>query len=406
MTIIAVTGSVGLEAYHTSAAAAAKCATSLAAVGMPRRSSTKETAARLKAITIGSQSCAAPNQTDMAAPRKTAIPPVRGTGRSCKERSLGVSSTRVLKRDRSRRRTTHATANDRIPSPANIPGILAAQVPIRRRAQVLLERDLRVPAQLTANEAVVCLERGSNLQWKPSSRKWKQSRGAAKRPAYLATKLRGGKRWPVRDEKCSGRVALAAAENRVGEIGYKNKATAVRYRRYRQWNPASDRFHQQKKIRLHARPIHERRTQYRQMQPRDGTQRFLGPRLRIAIGIPRRDWRSLTKRRIRFLAVDFDRTYENHARAYGRSRSANALRKVNIHAPQVLRSGCTSVRNRRQVNDGGHTIKDTEIGGEPKINRHQFVAGGGEHRANRFADESGSSGDRNLHPTKASEAPV
>ena len=48
------------------------------------------------------------------------MPPVRGTGRSCSERSFGWSSAKRPKRESSTRAARNATTNERTAAPANI----------------------------------------------------------------------------------------------------------------------------------------------------------------------------------------------------------------------------------------------------------------------------------------------
>src|SRR5262245_58553729 len=163
-------------------------------VGRPSRSSLNESTASSSASATGSSSGAAPKPRETAAPSSTAMPPVRGTGRSCSERAFGRSSANAPKRDSSTRTATNATTNDRAPDTAGIAGILASAVPLRRGAQSLLEGERRTPAELTPDRASVGLERpGELLQRQPARRERQQPCRPPERDADRAAKRRRGR---------------------------------------------------------------------------------------------------------------------------------------------------------------------------------------------------------------------
>ncbi len=88
------------------------------------------------------------------------MPPVRGTGCACSERSFGVSSaSRRPAGVSSRRATSTAARNAASGASASMARILAAlrAVPLRREAQAFLQTERRPPAELGADGAIVRL---------------------------------------------------------------------------------------------------------------------------------------------------------------------------------------------------------------------------------------------------------
>src|SRR5687768_4066578 len=157
------------------------------------------------------------------------MPPVRGTGRSCSERSLGRSSAKPAKRPASRRAAMNATMNDETADPASIGAILTAQIPLRRGAQALFSREGRFPAQRAANRRIVDFERAGQLVRKQCRRKTEQPFRPPERRGDFGTKLRRGYSRSVGNQERA--LRLQAGEHGGGEVADVYQASSIVDRR-------------------------------------------------------------------------------------------------------------------------------------------------------------------------------
>src|SRR6267142_5039035 len=256
--------------------AAARCEASRSAVGRSRKSSAKDSTASAAASASGSHSAVAPKARLAAAPARSARPPVRGTGRSCSERSFGWSSAMRANWASSRRSAANVTAKEMSVSAPSIGAILAGAVPRRRGVQALLARKRRAPAQPLAHRTIVYRKRAGELAGKQRRRKAQEPCRPPERLAELAAKLRRRNRVAVRDQ--IGTLSTEATQDGIDEVADVEQAAPVVDRRERQRPAAGDRAHQRQEVRLDAGAVNQRRPQHRETQAADRVQRFLRPR--------------------------------------------------------------------------------------------------------------------------------
>src|SRR5260221_6082074 len=272
---------IGESRYQTSTPAASRCAPSLAAAGRPFRSSTNEMAATATARPSANHSSALPNGAAAAMPTRTAMPPVRGTGCSCSERSFGRSSAKRAKRVSNSRTAMNASTNDTAPATPCMARILASRwfragrraVPAHRlgdagpgserwpppkafaRPRGINDERVHQPPHLRAHAG----ERAAEP--KKRDRYADQASICAERPADFRDELRRAEIVAIGGQESlpSGNGGTGCSDHQLGEITDVDQAPAVLDRAQRKWPAALDQSNEPQKICSHTRPVNERR---------------------------------------------------------------------------------------------------------------------------------------------------
>ena len=146
-----------------------------------------------------SQNGAAPKANAVPAPRSTAIPPVRGTGRSCSERSFGSSSANWPKREQDPHRQERNNERQNRQTRQHLSDSSDCDTTAPWRADLPPSRT-GPPAELIPDRRIVHLERaGEPFDRQQGRRKRKQACRPAERMTDGPAKLRRRQRLAVGD---------------------------------------------------------------------------------------------------------------------------------------------------------------------------------------------------------------
>src|SRR5258706_579639 len=251
-----------------------------AGAGRPFRSSTNEMAAKASARPSANHSSALPNGAAAAMPTRTAMPPVRGTGCACSERSLGRSSAKRAKRVSNSRTAMNASMNDTAPAAPCMARILASRwfrtgrraVPAHRLSDTVPGSEWWPPPEAFASARGINDER---VHQPPHFRAHAGERAAepekrdryadqasicAERPADFRDELRRAEIVAIGGQQSlpSRSRGTGCSDHQLGEITDIDQAPAVLYRAQRKWQAALNQSNEPQKICSHTQPVNER----------------------------------------------------------------------------------------------------------------------------------------------------
>src|SRR5712691_3109090 len=353
-------------------AAAASWAPKRTGIGRPRRSSKCESATSAAAgSTATSGVCRIANPAKI--PAIIAIPPERGTGRACSERSFGTSSGSPCGALSNQAMSANVTSAEAIGEMKAISGIAVHLVragstgrilacsfgmaargfePARGFGESLVEGAGRTPVEHPARPGRIYDEiadqapdfvpaagdRAGRAQQR--GRHGKEPCRAPERPGDARYQIRSRNGFYVAHEKGPARGGvLHAARDRIDEIAQIDQAAPVAHAREGQRQPGVDPAEQAQKVGLDARPIHEGRPDQHELHPASGgyaRQRALGFELGAAVGVLGLEGVDLLIRpAARVLAVYLDRAQEYKAAHETGRGFGEPHRPIDIDSPEL-----------------------------------------------------------------------
>src|SRR6266705_1462183 len=353
-------------------AAAASCAPKRTGIGRPRRSSKCESA-----TSAAAGSTATSGVCRIANPAKTpaiiAIPPERGNGRTCSERSFGTSSGSRSGALSSQAMSASVTSAETIGEMETRSGIVAHLVRTGNTGRILAccagSAASRFEPARGFGESFVESARGPPVEhsmrpgrvddkisdqapdFAPAagdrSGRTQQRRRCGKKPCRTPERPSDARHqigsrngFLIAHEKGPARGGvLRATRYRVDEIAQVDQAAPVVHAREGQRQPGVDPAEQAQKIGPDARPIHERRPDQHELHPASGgygRQRALGFELGAAVGVLGLESVGfLIRPTARVLAVYLDRAQEYKAAHETGRGFGEPHRPIDIDSPEL-----------------------------------------------------------------------